>query len=274
MRALTGGCWEDVVDLAMGGKAQSKSIKGSTASEALEDSYVEILKNAVDEVIAKHFGSASIIKPEDTLKAILVVSIDDKTNPENVVVSCVDNGRGFTDTFLHRVDTLENRIRYTHRASSEKIPAVKSPSDIPLYTGGQGQGLRMLIRKIEEGTYVEDARSRATMYYKAPVSEIKLSNILDSSGKVAGAVITVTTSKQPVIKAKPQSNMVTPEKETMTLEGARHLMSTMKLQNKTNQDQTDRVSPISIDTDEFDDIPKNHGDDNEHLYGFSPVQKK
>ena len=69
--------------------------------------------------------------------------------------------------------------------------------DIPLYFGGRGKGLSMLIEKIDAGDQTR---------VKAAFADIKLTNqINDSSGKIEGAVITIVTSKEPVINDKIKS---------------------------------------------------------------------
>jgi hypothetical protein len=98
--------------------------------------------------LEKYLKSSERMNPVDTLRATLLVDIDDHTNPEQLTISCFHkNGRGFKAAFLDDVSTLEKRKDYIATFSSNKLSEAKLHADIPLFIGGRGQGLRMLMRK-------------------------------------------------------------------------------------------------------------------------------
>ena len=253
LSALTGGSLEDVFDLAMdtdrlkqirtvASSANNRinfneSMKKSAAYEALDDSFVEILSNAVDETIAKHLASSKAMKPISSLKATLLVTIDDHSNPDNLTISCLHKkGRGFKKDFLQQVSTIEERKAYISKVSSNKLSEAKLLADIPLFIGGRGQGLRMLMRKLDEGTYSESDRKHATKLNKAPVSSIEFSNKMDMLGKKEGALITITTSKLPVVIIKEQAASDHHELD------AREVMCDMKQRNMDAKKSTESIS--------------------------------
>ncbi len=213
---FTGGDFEEVFDKAVDLQrlkeiqevsslpnkriAYLESLKHSAAYEALNDSFVEILSNAVDETIAKHFESPEGTQIIDSLKASVCVGIDDQTDRRNLSITCFHkHGRGFQDSFLKRVASADERKTYMATVSSSKLADAKEMADIPLFIGGRGQGLRMLMRKIDEGTFSEADRKYARRFNKAAVSEIDFSNKVDAVGNVQGALITITTSKAAVV---------------------------------------------------------------------------
>ena len=212
---FAGGNLDDVFDLAMDTQRLTRlrslssnindrinaheALKNSAVYEALADSFGEILTNAVDETLEKFLKSSERMNPVDTLRATLLVDIDDHTNPDQLTISCFHkDGRGFKATFLDDVSTLEKRKDYIATFSSNKLSEAKLHGDIPLFIGGRGQGLRMLMRKIDEGTFSGPDRKYAKSFNKAAVSSIEFNNKVDSSGNIEGAMISITSSKKPV----------------------------------------------------------------------------
>ena len=166
------------------------------AYEALEDSFVELLKNSVDAMIHAHVNDHALPR---VLNATMRVDFDE-SKQDTVSVRCIDNGTGFPPDFLAQVSTLEARNEYRKSVKSHKMVEAGDREDIPLYFGGRGKGLSMLIRKIDVGTHNEPDHKFAKKNYKADVSDIVFSNQTDSSGLVTGAVIMIETSKRPVLK--------------------------------------------------------------------------
>lgn len=166
------------------------------AYEALEDSFVELLKNSVDAMIHAHVNNRALPR---VLTATMCVHLDE-SKPDTVSVTCIDNGTGFPPDFLAQVSTRELRNDYRKDTKSHKMVLAEEREDIPLYLGGRGKGLSMLIRKIDVGTHNEPDHKFAKKSYKADVSRIVFSNQVDSSGLVTGAVIMIETSKRPVLK--------------------------------------------------------------------------
>ena len=196
---LTGGSFSEVYDLAKSHPSHAATKKycykapNPAAFKALENSFVELLKNSIDVVLQAHVN-CPVIPP--VLNATMCVYVDE-SDPKNVSVRCVDNGPGFPQDFLNKMSTTDARKAHNHVVSSNKATEAGARVDIPLYFGGRGKGLSMLIGKIDVGDQ--------TMV-KAAFADIKLTNqINDSSGKIEGAVITIVTSKEPVINDKIKS---------------------------------------------------------------------
>ena len=241
---LSGGCLAYVFDMAMDNSMSA--LKDSAAYEALDDSFVEVLKNSVDEAIATHILTPNDFQSVNTLKATLVVTIDDKTNPANITISCVDNGRGFQQAFLEQVATSNARAIYAATAISHKLVEANLLSDIALFTGGRGLGLRMLMQKIDLGTLLDAERKYPTYFCRAPVSNIVFSNKIDALGKIEGAIISITTSKQPIAKVPLQRHEFEPKR------AKKDCMETVQR----NRSQS-ISSTLSIDTDPLDDTDQN-----------------
>ncbi len=296
---LTGGSLAAVFDLAMDTEKLTRlrsvakviderlnyneALKKSSVYEALDDSFVEILSNAVDDTIKKYLESSKSARPINTLKATLQITIDDHTNPDNLTISCFHKkGGGFKESFLQQVSTLEERKGYISTVSSNKLSEAKLWADIPLYIGGRGQGLRMLMRKIDEGRYSESDRKHATKFYKAPVSNIEFSNKMDVFGKAEGAVITITTSKQPVvmeqsgnakikgrdtrevIRDMKQRNMNTKSPSTIAID-----VDFLNAKDAPKSDKHGSASPLGMDLDFLND-----NSDDDQYSSASPTIKK
>lgn len=247
LTALTGGCWEDVFDLAM--PPEKMTMKNSVAYQVLEDSFVEILNNTVDETIAKHMESSRSIRPLNTLKAILTVSIDDTTHRDNISITCVDNGRGYKKDFLEKVDSAEGKKQYADEKSGSNKRSSNARSispDIDIFTGGRGLGLRMLIRKVDEGAPSESARRYIENVQRPKTADIVFNNKLDSTGRAIGAEITITTSK-------PQVNALNtePESHKRKLPPIQTHPSSLEIKQQLNVLR--KSSPLSINTDFSDE---------------------
>ncbi len=222
---LTGGRWEDVFNLAM--PVDNADFKHSTAYQVLEDSFVEILSNTVDEMIAKQMESSRNIRPVNTLKAVLSVTIDTQSQPGKISIICTDNGRGFKNAFLEKVDSADAQQLYTHQktSSNKRTSMAKSISpDIDIFVGGRGLGLKMLVRKVQEDSSLDPAQ-KAT---------IQFDNIKDSHGKTTGARTIITS-------------LISPEKELVNTPVEK--INAIKEQLK----HIRRNSPLTINTDFSDE---------------------
>lgn len=254
LTALTGGCWENVFNLAM--SPEKQILKDSAAYQILDDSFVEILNNTVDETIAKHMESSRVIRPVNTLKARLSVTIDDYTNPDNISITFVDNGRGYKKEFLDKIDSNDARKSYCEqRSGSEKRTShAKSISpDIDIFTGGRGLGLRMLIRKVTEGSPSESARRYMQDLQRPKTADIVFNNKLDSTGRPIGAEITITTSKPMVDelhKKVDSGRLILPP-----------IPPYQGMKQKLNDLRINKSSPLTINTDfsDEDQSPKYRG---------------
>jgi hypothetical protein len=183
--------WIDALDLATQNLEQSQKddIAQSPAARMMDNSFIEIIKNSMDECVSRYYDSNHSVKPMMQLG----LDVDNTSNPDQVLIQITDAGRGFPDSFLSKVNTQQNRDTYVNTSrGSQKQKQMDRP---PLF-GGQGRGLRILIAA-EDGDVLERSGKRIHRFTKPEVSSIEFDNIIDTSGHVQGAQITVTTSIEP-----------------------------------------------------------------------------
>lgn len=183
--------WLDALDLATQNLEQSQKddIAQSPAARMMDNSFIEIIKNSMDECVSRYYDSNHSVKPMMQLG----LDVDNTSNPDQVLIQITDAGRGFPDSFLSKVSTQQNRDTYVNTSrGSQKQKQMDRP---PLF-GGQGRGLRILIAA-EDGDVLERSGQRIHRFTKPEVSSVEFDNIIDTSGHVQGAQITVTTSIEP-----------------------------------------------------------------------------
>jgi len=171
-----------------------QAIEKSPAWCLIQGSIYEIVKNGVDALISAHRLDIKKNQLELTLKLELT--------QDKVRVTIQDNGIGFSQKFLASVDSPGKQEAFI--GGSDKKRGVQETDGVlpahPEYFGGVGDGLRELIKKITktslEGIY----------YDKPPISEIVFTNNIDPPG----AIIQVTTSRQPLVKAMTQEVVFRP----------------------------------------------------------------
>ncbi|MDF1828137.1 MAG: hypothetical protein P1U39_07640 [Legionellaceae bacterium] len=168
---------------------QQDTIEKSPAADMMNVSFIEIIKNSIDECIARYYdsnGSASLCMP-------LSLVIDNTSIPDQVSIQITDTGRGFSPHFLDNISTQAMRDAYVNTSGgSDKV---NHRDRAPLF-GGQGRGLRILIAD-EAGDVLERTGERIHRFTKPKVSSVELDNATDDDGQVLGARITVTTSLEP-----------------------------------------------------------------------------
>jgi hypothetical protein len=169
--------------------AQKKAIDASPASDMLKNSFIELIKNSMDEAVSRYYDSNKTQKP--TIK--LSLDIDNTSKPNQVSMQLTDSGRGFTDPeFLAKLNTENGRDAYVN-ASRGSIK--KKHDDRPPLFGGQGRGLRILIAD-EDGDILERS-GRVHRFEKPKISRVGIDNAVDNHGHIQGAQITITTSIKP-----------------------------------------------------------------------------
>ncbi|MDF1828138.1 MAG: hypothetical protein P1U39_07645 [Legionellaceae bacterium] len=182
--------WEEALSLATQHLTpeQHDAIENSPAAKMMNNSFIEIIKNSMDESIAKYYDSNRREKPRIQLALDL-----DTSNPKQISIQITDSGRGFPSSFLDNVSTQKNRDTYvnTSRGSDKE-----KKRDRPPLFGGQGRGLRILIAE-EEGDVLERSGKRTRRFTKPEISSVEFNNVTDQYGRVQGAQITVTTSLEP-----------------------------------------------------------------------------
>jgi hypothetical protein len=175
-------------------------IQKSPVSEFMIDSFVEIVKNLLDEAILGHYENGK--KPQ------LELTIDiDKSNPDCITLTIKDNGRGFPPEFLTKNSTPAGRDAYIQEGGSNKKPTKVKPAietgdqkepsrdtTPPKLFGGAGLGLRILMAGVLHGDMLTGPGHLKSKYEKPLISEISLGNREDGSG----ALIQITTSRTPL----------------------------------------------------------------------------
>jgi hypothetical protein len=216
--------WPDILDLAVDKERlkamddgypsdedydlmdEAAAIESSAASEYMQDFYIEILKNAMDEAVLK---TIRLNQPTNQAVLRLRVDIDDKSKPSEVSIRCTDNGRGFPPEFREtNLANREKRRNYVDNRDKSKFSGnisgsqsgSKRQEDMPSLFGGQNRGLRMAIATIDDGDVLE-TNKRVKRYAPLEMSEINFTN---QPG--AGACITVTTSKEPLAFYEEEQN--------------------------------------------------------------------
>lgn len=195
--------WEDVLDQfrKVSGFLES-SFEGSPADIYMADSFVEIIKNTIDEAIMSALDSESNAAFDGVIE--LKVVIDTQTHPHEVVLTISDNGRGFKQDFLDKISTPSGLDAYINKQvlrSSDKIAHLPdrhregTSAEVIRLFGGRGLGLRILMAWVERASAIERGRE-VQRYIKPDVSQIRLSNHPDASGH--GAVIQIRTSVSPL----------------------------------------------------------------------------
>jgi hypothetical protein len=183
--------WFRAQDLATetSGTAQKKIIAASPASDIMANSFIEIIKNSMDEAVSRYYDSNKTQAPTINLS----LDIDNTSNPNQVSMQLTDSGRGFTDPeFLAKLNTEKGRDAYVN--TSRGSMKIKHSARPPLF-GGQGRGLRILIAD-EDGDILERS-GRVHRYEKPKISRVDIDNAVDNHGHIQGAQITVTTSIKP-----------------------------------------------------------------------------
>lgn len=187
--------WLDALSLATQNlnPKQQEVIKKSPAADMMNVSFIEIIKNSIDECIARHYdsnGSASLWMQ-------LSLVIDSTSIPDQVSIQITDTGRGFSPRFLDNVSTPAKRHAYINTSGgSDKV---KRGNRAPLF-GGQGRGLRILMTD-EAGDVLVRTGHCIHRFIKPAVSSVKFDNLTDENSQVLGARITVTTSLEPRVLA-------------------------------------------------------------------------
>lgn len=172
-------------------------IQKSPACELMISSFVEVVKNLLDEAILGHYESGK--SPQLEMKVDI-----DASSPDRIKLIIADNGRGFPPDFLTKNSTTAGKEAYIMDAGSTKkttpdkaTMAVDEPSretTPPKLFGGAGLGLRVLIAGVLHGDMLAGPGCLQSRYERPAISEISLSNREDSPG----TLVQITTSRTPL----------------------------------------------------------------------------
>lgn len=189
---LGGDLWTQMLNAALDNAVEHgrlstsarRVIEESPACAFMVSSFVEIVKNLMDEAILGHYESGKNPKLE------LSLSID-ISSPDRIGLTIADNGRGFPPAFLEKNSTPAGRDAYILEVGSKKPNYDKS---LPTLFGGAGLGLRILMAEVLYGDALTGPGRLKPKYQKPLISEISLGKSDHSSG----ALIQITTSKTPL----------------------------------------------------------------------------
>ncbi len=228
---------------------QREKIKNSRAVEILEFSFVEILKNSMDEALDGFY--------EDNLPAhtTITLEIDDESDPDNIMVTVTDTGRGFDkEKFLDKVTTPEARQKFIeeHRGSKKRDKTEnEEEQDRAEPFGGRGRGLRILAAEAENITLENSGIHSQNR--SANTSPLIFENKLDEAGRIKGASITVispSTSRAP----SPEDIVEDTTERSRELKQDLHtIINPGELTLDTDSFNTDEYSNEEPSDDEFED---------------------
>ncbi len=197
------GClwWQHILDALDDSEfLLNVSFRGSPVETYMADSFVEIIKNSVDQAIMSALDPCAV-GYNGTLE--LKVLVDTQTYFDAIAVVVSDTGQGFRPDFLHKMNTPVGRTEYILRPylsdsiSSDKTPDVRSreyhgsTKELIKLFGGKGLGLRILTAFVEHAAALE-GDCLVQKYIKPKVSEIRFSNIDPEQG--GGAIMEIITS--------------------------------------------------------------------------------
>ncbi len=247
--------WERALTMATEGLTpdQISATKASPAADMMENSFIEIVKNSIGEAIERYYDSNKTIPAEITLS----LDIDATTHADKVVIQVTDSGRGFRDKeFLEKLNTEKGQKDYVDKSHGS---VRRRLLDRPPLFGGQGRGLRILIAD-KDGDALEES-GRVHRFTKPQVSRIAFGNVLDESGGIKGAQITLTTSIEPRENLSVKAYSFKDEVQEM-----KRSLSESPVSDATTVEGND--SPLDLDMGFMDDWIE---DNQERFRGGSPV---
>ena len=185
--------WEKMLQCAMNNAIengrmntnQQTIIELSPIKTFLNDSFIEVIKNLMDEAILGSYALGT--------RAQLTLTVDiDLSDSDCICLTLTDDGRGFSPSFVEKVSTPQGRSTYimeatpTHKEQENKA--------FPRLFGGSGLGLRILMAQVLLGSDLSGPGVIKEQYEKPIISEIILRNHAGSSG----AEIQIRTSQSPL----------------------------------------------------------------------------
>lgn len=244
-------------------ESEKSTILKSPAYLFMSRQFAESLKNTIDSVLAMHLDDPQHI---DSL-AILDISIENNSKENEVTITLSDNGMGFPETLLDRIETKEKREAndYYHSAvgKSNKIQQPNLADHKTLFIGGAGRGLAELIcladksdpkfgqekgkgQNLDIGIKMEGL-AESTTYEIPEKSELILSN-KDKTIDEHGAIISLTTSATPIHAIVKTNTSVDMHEQPLVLptiaERRRQTaLSKQTLQSPVTVTQVDSLSP-------------------------------
>jgi len=211
---------------------KKRMIKNSPAYFFMRRQFAESLKNSIDSVLSYHEDDPS--HPKDTVELDLNISLI-RGKQEEINITLSDNGVGFPPAFLEKIRTKARRegSDYYHQAATNKPVAERlDRKKHRLFMGGAGQGLAELAGLVDKGNpkfgrekghgehqdgeRQTDGLAENTTYELPKKSELVFSNKCETSDE-HGAVISITTSKDPIKTHITRLSIAISDDEVITL---------------------------------------------------------
>ncbi|MDF1758717.1 MAG: hypothetical protein P1U74_10550 [Legionellaceae bacterium] len=221
---------EDLLDEELEAIEAVREFKKTASYTYMEDSFIEIIKNSMDQIIIHTLQSGL-----DSNRANLELTVDLEEDPESkeIIVTCTDNAGGFDEEFLTKnLSSFESKEAYVNRCHKTKLSdnidgsssGTKTSEEMPTLFGGQNRGLRLLIALVDNGDVLEPNGKRIPTYAPLESSKVQFENNPQNDG----AVVRIITSKEPLEFIYERDNITA---------------------NDSSKKEGNDGSPLSIDTD-------------------------
>lgn len=203
-RASANSYWLEIFDLCTDEMSDEErdALSNSPVVEVLEEHFIEILMNSIDEAIQANHADAEY---QSSMNMRLMLDAD--RDPGLVSFYLMDSGRGYPPKFLNKVQsTDEARQQYicrTQRTENlQKMDAHVSesqPYDGPDLVGGHGLGMRHFLADAQNDQLVGNGPNKKLkhVYPKSEASFLDFSNLQDYSPDYTGAMLHFCTPIAP-----------------------------------------------------------------------------
>ena len=181
--------WQTMLSAATQGLADTtiEIIEASPANIFMRESFVEILKNVMDEAIL-HWV-------KDKSPPILNLTLSIALDIDQITLTLCDDGRGFPMAFLSKVNSRTTQLDYLkNKSTSDKI---RMDESIPTLFGGASKGLRNLIERVWVGDHLGEKNDRLEKAAAKFIQPVIAKLILDNAPQ-RGARIQLITSVSPL----------------------------------------------------------------------------
>jgi hypothetical protein len=201
MRGLHGALlWEKMLKTAIRDLSKEdgtldktlKAIEASAAGVYMSESFIELVKNSMDQIVLSNRPAGECVVELDLLIEL---------NSDTIRMTISDNGGGFSDPFLIKMNDVNQRRIYIDEKGSVKQPGQSLRAHL---FGGAGRGLRIFCAYIDSGDMLVDHGRHKKCYAKPAISTIQFSNHTDEKG-VRGATLIIETSMAPLCKVTEES---------------------------------------------------------------------
>ena len=236
--------WTDMIEQATANisKADKEAINNSPANQFMQESFIELVKNVMDEAILGYL--------KENKEPQLELRLDIGLSNNQIKLSFEDSGRGFPELFLARVNTVEQMKVYTDQIGSSKQGIDRTQGDEIALFGGAGRGLRIVMARILYGDRLKGDGIRESEYTRPNLSEIAILNHHDVLGATVGGRIQITTSLEPLQAIKSSLvSTIKPYKVSLKLRTPPGFSNTQQIKEQLSTLIPDRVKVPVVSAD-------------------------